>query len=214
MTSVSEISRSATASRYSRPRWNDLAPAASSISASVNGSDPGMPTIEHGPRTRWGASRQQEAPSGWLRQPALASVTASGGTDEPASFWLAGQAWPNVNIVAIRRGRRARGLTRSGGAPATASGRCLTTPRPEGRGFQPSPAGVPVSRPAAPGRSRNVLRQLRRQSPRDQAQLREQVPARRAGPGTWVPAADHDQVAPGALAFAGELAAEFAPAAV
>jgi hypothetical protein len=29
----------------------------------------------------------------------------------------------------------------------------LTTPRPEGRGFQPSPAGVPVSLPAAPGRT-------------------------------------------------------------
>jgi putative flippase GtrA len=34
--------------------------------------------------------------------------------------------------------------------------------RPEGRGFRPSPAGVPVSPPAAPGRTRNVLRQLRR----------------------------------------------------
>jgi len=33
---------------------------------------------------------------------------------------------------------------------------CLTTPRPEGRGFQPSPAGVPVSQPTAPERTRNV----------------------------------------------------------
>ena len=32
----------------------------------------------------------------------------------------------------------------------------LTTPRPEGRGFQPSPAGVPVSQPTAPGRTRSV----------------------------------------------------------
>ena len=45
----------------------------------------------------------------------------------------------------------------------------LTTPRPEakGRGFQPSPAGVPVSRPAAPEMSPGVLRQLRRQSRQD-----------------------------------------------
>ena len=32
----------------------------------------------------------------------------------------------------------------------------LTTPRPERRGFQPSPARVPVSQPTAPGRTRNV----------------------------------------------------------
>ena len=32
----------------------------------------------------------------------------------------------------------------------------LTTPRPEGGGFQPSQAGVPVSRPTAPGMTRNV----------------------------------------------------------
>ena len=32
----------------------------------------------------------------------------------------------------------------------------LTTPRPEGRGFQPSQAGVPVSRPTAPGGIRSV----------------------------------------------------------
>jgi polar amino acid transport system permease protein len=31
----------------------------------------------------------------------------------------------------------------------------LTTPRPEGRGFQRSPAGVPASRPTAPGVTRN-----------------------------------------------------------
>ena len=42
----------------------------------------------------------------------------------------------------------------SGAGPK--SGAPLTTPRPEGWGFRPSPAGVPVSRPAAPGRSRNV----------------------------------------------------------
>ena len=45
-------------------------------------------------------------------------MTANGVTDELASFWLAGQAWPNVNIVAIRRGRRARGLARSCRVPA------------------------------------------------------------------------------------------------
>ena len=38
-------------------------------------------------------------------------------TSEPASFRLAGQVWCNVNIVAIRRGRRARGLAWSHGAP-------------------------------------------------------------------------------------------------
>jgi Acyl-CoA dehydrogenase, N-terminal domain len=32
----------------------------------------------------------------------------------------------------------------------------LTTPRPERRGFRPSPVGVPVSPPAAPGRTRSV----------------------------------------------------------
>jgi MFS family permease len=38
----------------------------------------------------------------------------------------------------------------------TALGQILTTPRPEGRGFQPSQAGVPVSQPTAPGRTRSV----------------------------------------------------------
>ena len=32
----------------------------------------------------------------------------------------------------------------------------LTTPRPDGRGFRPSRAGVPVSLPIAPGRTRSV----------------------------------------------------------
>ena len=32
----------------------------------------------------------------------------------------------------------------------------LTTPRPEGWGFRGSRPGVPVSRPAAPGRTRSV----------------------------------------------------------
>jgi predicted ATPase len=32
----------------------------------------------------------------------------------------------------------------------------LTTPRPEGRGFRPSRAGVPGSPPSAPGRTRSV----------------------------------------------------------
>ena len=41
-------------------------------------------------------------------------------------------------------------------APVEGADTLLTTPHREGRGFRPSPAGVPVSRPAAPGRSRNV----------------------------------------------------------
>ena len=48
--------------------------------------------------------------------------------------------------------------------PAGTGGR-LTTPRPEGGGFRPSRAGVPVSPPTAPGRTRNVLRQPRRHRP-------------------------------------------------
>src|SRR5204862_154872 len=36
------------------------------------------------------------------------------------------------------------------------TGGFLTTPRPEERGFQPSRAGVPVSAPTAPERTRNV----------------------------------------------------------
>ncbi len=50
--------------------------------------------------------------------------------------------------------------------------------------------------------------------PRGQAQSREQVPARRAGLGRWVPAVDHDQLAPRTLALVLELAAELTPAAV
>ena len=64
---------------------------------------------------------------------------------------------------------------------------------------------VPVM-PGAAGRARPV--------PRGQAQLREQVPARRAGLGRRVPAVDHDQVAAVPLAFVLKLAAELAPAAV
>src|SRR5436190_5382249 len=67
--------------------------------------------------------------------------------------------------------------------------------------------GVDV--PVMPGAARGT-----RPVPRGQAKFREQVSARRAGLGTWVPAVDHDQVASGALALAGELAAELAPAAV
>src|SRR5690348_16591785 len=50
------------------------------------------------------------------------SIVPDGGTGQHASFRLAGQAWSNVNIVAIRRGRRARGLAWSCGARRTASG--------------------------------------------------------------------------------------------
>ena len=67
--------------------------------------------------------------------------------------------------------------------------------------------GVDV--PVMPGAARGT-----RPVPRGQAQFPEQVPARRAGLGTWVPAVDHDQVAPGALAFVLKLAAELAPATV
>src|SRR5260370_20437271 len=50
--------------------------------------------------------------------------------------------------------------------------------------------------------------------PRRQAQLREQVPARRAGRGRRVPAVDDHQAAPVPLALVLQLAAELAPAAV
>ncbi len=46
-------------------------------------------------------------------------------------------------------GGEARGLL-------TYAFRPLTTPRLEGRGFQPSRAGIPVSQPTAPGRTRSV----------------------------------------------------------
>src|SRR6266496_2522362 len=64
---------------------------------------------------------------------------------------------------------------------------------------------VPVV-PGAAGRARPL--------PGAQAQLREQVPARRAGLGRGVPAVDHDQVPAVPLALVRELAAELAPAAV
>jgi hypothetical protein len=64
---------------------------------------------------------------------------------------------------------------------------------------------VPVV-PGAAGRAAPV--------PGGQAQVREQVPTRRAGLGRRVPAADHDQVAAIPLALVLQLAAELAPAAV
>ena len=64
---------------------------------------------------------------------------------------------------------------------------------------------VPVV-PGAAGRARPV--------PRAKAQLREQVPARRAGLGGRVPAVDHDQVPAVPLALVLKLAAELAPPAV
>ena len=117
----------------------------------------------------------------------------------------------------------------------------LTTPRPDGRGFRPSPAGVPVSQPIAPGRSRvsdiSSAGSHRLTSGQDvrggvdvpvvpgtagracpvacpEGQFGEQVPARRAGLRRWVPAVDHDQASPVALAFVLQLAAELTPAAV
>src|ERR1700728_2931151 len=119
--------------------------------------------------------------------------------------------------------------------------RTLATPRPYGWGFPPSPAGVPVSLPIAPGRSRvadissagchrltsgqDVLRGVDvpvvpgaagRALPRPggKAQFGEQVPARRAGLGRGVPAVDDDELPTVAVAFVFELAAELAPAAV
>src|SRR2546430_6000997 len=125
------------------------------------------------------------------------------------------------------------------GKPSRAwKGASLTTRRPEGRGFQPSPAGVPVSPPTAPGgpgvsyvssagRNGKTCRQdvLRgvdvpvmpsaagRALPRPgtEAQGREQVPARRARLAGRVPPIDHDQATSGALAFVLQLAAELAP---
>ena len=64
---------------------------------------------------------------------------------------------------------------------------------------------VPVM-PGAAGRARPL--------PRAQAQLREQVPARRAGLGRRVPPVDHDQFPAVPRALVGELAAELAPPAV
>ena len=64
---------------------------------------------------------------------------------------------------------------------------------------------VPVV-PGAAGRARPASS--------GQAQRGEQVPARRAGLRAGVPAVDDNQLTPVPLAFAGELAAELAPAAV
>src|SRR2546429_8987176 len=67
--------------------------------------------------------------------------------------------------------------------------------------------GVDV--PVGPGAARGA-----RPVPRRKAQLREQVPARRAGRAGRVPAVNYDQLASGALAFVLQLVAELAPAAV
>ncbi len=64
---------------------------------------------------------------------------------------------------------------------------------------------IPVV-PGPAGRARPV--------PGRQAELREPVPARRARLRAGIPAVYHDQLASGALAFVGELAAELAPPAV
>src|SRR6185437_2636503 len=64
---------------------------------------------------------------------------------------------------------------------------------------------VPVV-PGPAGRARPV--------PGRQAQLREPVPARRTRLGAGIPAVYHDQLASGALALVGEVAAELAPPAV
>src|SRR5690349_24868848 len=67
--------------------------------------------------------------------------------------------------------------------------------------------GVDV--PLMPGAARGT-----RPVPGGQAQLREQVPARRAGLAGRVPAVDHSQFASGALALVLQLTAALAPAAV
>jgi hypothetical protein len=135
------------------PRPKDLAPAASLTSASVNGRDSSMRTIEHAAVTRGSGSRQG-ASSCWPDKPGEMSLSLRYGTP------------PRQRVRPVTVPLRAR---RTGPhAHRNCERRFLTTPRPEGRGFQPSPAGVPVSRPAAPGRSRNVLCQLRRPSPLDQ----------------------------------------------
>ena len=58
--------------------------------------------------------------------------------------------------------------------PAAPEGR-MTTPCPGGHGFWPSRAGVPVSQPTAPERTRNVSCQLRRHRPGSPG-LRQDLP--------------------------------------
>ncbi len=132
---------------------------------------------------------------------------------------------PAVPPTTLRGGRDPAGRVAQPGAqfpPADGQGVLTTThPEAEGRGFQPSPAGVPVSRPAAPGgpgmsyassagrhrltSGQDVRRGVEvpvvpgsagraRPLPGAQAQLREPVPARRAGLGRRVPPVGHDQV--------------------
>ena len=67
--------------------------------------------------------------------------------------------------------------------------------------------GVDV--PVVPGAAGRAL-----PGPRAETQLREQVPARRAGLRAGIPPVDHDQLPPVPLALVLELAAELAPAAV
>src|ERR1700719_4122018 len=73
------------------------------------------------------------------------SIVPDGGTGEPASFRLAGQAWSNVNIVAIPRGRRARGLAWSCGA------RCTRVEVRELHRRDLEPGGASVSHATRPG---------------------------------------------------------------
>ena len=63
---------------------------------------------------------------------------------------------PAIGGLAPPRAQAARRLAELRKEVTNGGAEPLTTPRPEGRGFQPSPAGVPVSPPAAPGRTRNV----------------------------------------------------------
>jgi RNA polymerase sigma-70 factor (sigma-E family) len=68
------------------------------------------------------------------------------------------ESWPDAGAAPSRD--TPRGPVPGGPGPAaqmkTRGGRALTTPRPEGRGFRPLRAGVPVSRPIAPEGSPGV----------------------------------------------------------
>ncbi|HEX5287260.1 MAG TPA: CoA transferase [Streptosporangiaceae bacterium] len=90
------------------------------------------------------------AASGW--SPWATLVRAPGHVNEflmqaeyPGGNGIPGHRQPDAGVTRL--------VTRSGDLKVSTA---LTTPRPKGRGFQPSRAGVPVSQPTAPGRSRSV----------------------------------------------------------
>src|SRR5258707_12288636 len=80
------------------------------------------------------------------------SVLSPGDGREGRPFRLAGQAWSNVNIVAIRRGRRAGGLAWSRGARRPASGGSRAVPPRLSLDLVPGwPGGASVSHATRPG---------------------------------------------------------------